>query len=105
MKKRLLLFLGFGTGLLSACQWGITERFNAKETPQDWIGEGPIALISAQGNPTQVINNNGTQYIIYISKTGDCQTIYTVQNGIIENAQQQGNACNTIQDAAPRTIF
>ncbi len=117
--------------LLCGCQTSLSKQFNVDEIPQDWIGQTPIALMSAKGNPSQVINNNGYQYIIYM--TGDnitfgnnegdtptgtfnmvdgypqaqpfgnhfCQQTYIVQNGIITNAKQQGNGCSNVSDKTP----
>ncbi len=116
---------------LFGCQSVFTEKFNAAENPDDWIGQSPIALMSAKGNPTQVINDEGYQYIIYM--TGDnisfgnnegdtpagnftivngypqaesignnfCQQTYFAQNGVIVKAQQQGNGCINVSDSAP----
>lgn len=118
---------------ISACQSGSVEQFSAKETPTDWIGETPVALISAKGSPTQIINTNGTQYLIYMTADGVtfgesagettpgnfimsngfprssftgvpfCQKTFIVENGLIVRAEQQGTACATTTDAAPNT--
>lgn len=52
---------------LCGCQSGLVEKFSAHEIPSDWIGETPIALISSKGSPTQIINANGMQYLIYMT--------------------------------------
>ena len=109
---------------LTACnQGGITETFHADNTPADWVGESPTALINAWGTPTQVMNNEGYQYLIYMraenitfgenegevgvgemtiingypqaSPQGNlfCQTTFVVQSGIIKKALWQGDGC------------
>lgn len=110
--------------VLASCQSGSSTVFNASNTPSDWVGETPAALISSWGNPTQVINNNGYQYFIYMRAEniifGDdegqagvgplqmingipqatpvgnlfCQTTFVVEAGQIVKALWQGDGCN-----------
>lgn len=110
--------------LVTACQVGTTKAFNASNTPSDWVGQTPISLLEEWGNPTQVINNEGYQYLIYMRAQnitfGDnegevgvgplqiingypqatpvgnlfCQTTFIVQTGIITQALWQGDGCN-----------
>ncbi len=117
--------------LVTGCQTGFTERFIAKESPTNWVGESPIVLMQAKGNPTQVINNEGYQYIIYMTsdnvsfgnnegevsagnftiKNGYpqaqpigshfCQQTYIAQDGIIIKAEQRGTGCINVTDKAP----
>ena len=121
--KHGLSILFIGLVLLAACQSGITDSFNAEEKATDWIGENPVVLINAWGMPTQVINEDGRQYLIYMSADnisfGDevgevgtgplkmingypqatpvgklfCQTTFVVENGEIINALWQGDGC------------
>lgn len=117
LNARLLTMLLSGM-ILTACQESITEQFSGNETPEDWIGETPIALISEKGSPSQVINNNGMQYLIYTLINGQplntsnpnnstlnfensarwnmpfCEIIFTVQNGLISEVSQKGSSCN-----------
>ncbi len=117
--------------LISGCQYTVSKQFNANETATDWIGESPIALMEAKGNPTQVFNNEGLQYLIYMTadnltfgdntdntETGKftvkngypqavptgsnfCQQTYIVENGVIINAEQQGAGCVKVSDIRP----
>ena len=66
MKKICIITL-FITLILGACQYDIHKAFTAQEKPTDWIGESPVVLVNAWGKPTQVINNNNYQYLIYMS--------------------------------------
>ncbi len=130
---KLLVFGAVICVSISACQSGYVEQFSAKQTPTDWIGETPVTLISAKGSPTQIINTNGTQYLIYMTADGItfgqgageitpgnftmnngfprssltgipfCQKTFIVENGLIVRAEQQGPACTTTTDAAPNT--
>lgn len=109
--------------LVASCQSGTTRVFNGSNTPSDWIGETPTALMEEWGDPTQVINNNGYQYLIYMRAQnitfGDdegqvgigplqmidgypqaipvgnlfCQTTFVVQSGEIIKALWQGDGC------------
>ncbi|MBQ8558242.1 MAG: hypothetical protein IJ440_05575 [Alphaproteobacteria bacterium] len=95
--------------ILGGCYNTPYQKFNSKETPIDWIGETPSALISSWGNPTQVINDNTFQYITYtlqngqnINKSDDtsftpnegfCEVTFFVQEGLITKVNQVGNTC------------
>ncbi len=109
---------------LTACNSnGITETFNANENPSNWVGESPMALMNAWGSPTQVINNDGFQYLIYMNaenltfgdEEGDvgvgpmtlidgypqaapqgklfCQTTFVVHSDTVIKALWQGDGC------------
>ncbi len=122
-----LLMLFLSGMILTACQESITEQFSGNETPKDWIGETPVALISEKGSPSQVINNNGMQYLIYTLINGQpintsnsnganlnfensarwnmpfCEIVFTIQNGLISQVEQKGNSCEfNLAPATPR---
>ncbi len=95
--------------ILSGCNNIYYQKFNADETPLDWVGETPSTLISSWGNPTQVINDNSSQYITYTIQNGKninnpvdksfspnqpyCEITFFVQDGLITKVNKTGDSC------------